>query len=716
MKVGLLPVAVKYEQDVVVARQRARQLARLLGFDARDQTRIATAVSEIARNAFRYAGGGLVEFALEGRTPPQLLEVAVVDRGPGIADLSPILNGQYRSSTGMGLGIIGARRLMDQFEIESSPGQGTRVVLRKILPRSAPLISGARVAALTESLAREAPPSPTEEVQRQNQELLQALDELRRRQEEMARLNRELEDTNRGVVALYAELDEKADHLRRADELKSRFLSNMSHEFRTPLNSIVALSHILLDRIDGDLSAEQDKQVRYIRKAADDLTELVNDLLDLAKVEAGKIVVRPTEFRVSDLFGALRGMLRPLLLNESVDLVFDPVDHLAPIYTDEAKISQILRNFISNALKYTERGEVRVTATRLAGEEAVAFAVRDTGLGIAPEDQTVIFEEFTQIENRLQKRVKGTGLGLPLAKKLAELLGGRITVSSQLGLGSTFTAVIPATYAASGAAEVNVEAPAGSEMEPPLAPVLVVEDDVHALTIYEKYLKDSVFRMVPARSLREARRAMATVRPAAIVLDILLDGEDAWSYLATLKASEATRAIPVIVVSTVDDGRKGLALGADVYAVKPVEREWLVGELERLTGAVRVPTALVIDDDAVARYVLKRTLSRMRCTVTEASTGTEGLREARRVRPDIILLDLVMPDMRGADVLAALKTDAATASIPVIVVTSKAIDDAERASLGGQAVAVVSKEQPSREAALASLQQAWVLAGLESSV
>ena len=188
------------------------------------------------------------------------------------------------------------------------------------------------------------------------------MEEIRTRQVELTRVNRELEDTNRGVVALYAELDEKADHLRRADELKSKFLSNMSHEFRSPLNSILALTGLLRDRSDGPLTGEQEQQVDYIRKAAHDLLELVNDLLDLAKVEAGKLEARPIEFEISNLFAALRGMLRPLLLNQSVDLIFEDADHIPTLFTDEGKISQILRNFISNALKFTERGEVRVSA------------------------------------------------------------------------------------------------------------------------------------------------------------------------------------------------------------------------------------------------------------------------------------------------------------------------------------------------------------------
>jgi signal transduction histidine kinase/CheY-like chemotaxis protein len=710
MSARVLTVVLKYEDDLVIARQRARQLARLLGFDTQDQTRIATAVSEIARNAFRYAGGGTVEFAVEGRTAPQLFETLVSDRGRGIADLASVLEGRYRSTTGMGLGIIGAKRLMDQFEIASAPGRGTQVLLRKLLPPGAPFVGPTEIAAMGRELAREAPRGPLEEIQRQNQELLQALEELRIRKEQLEHLNRELEDTNRGVVALYAELDEKADHLRRADELKSRFLSNMSHEFRTPLNSITALSHLLLERMDGPLTPEQEKQVGFIRQGARDLTELVNDLLGLAKVEAGKVTVRPVEFDVESLFGALRGMLRPLLVNESLRLVFEPAAGIPPLHTDEGKVSQILRNFISNALKYTERGEVLVSATLADGGAAVAFSVADTGIGIAPEDQERIFEEFAQVEHTLQSRVKGTGLGLPLARKLTQLLGGRITLVSEPGIGSTFTATIPCVFAAP--VRIEAEAEAAPEAAPLGRPVLVVENDPRVLSIYDRYFRESEFRMIPARSLRDARRALAMEEPEAIILDILLDGEEAWNFLAELRSKPATQAIPVAVVSNVDDRRKALALGADSYALKPVTREWFLGELERLAGGRRVPEALIIDDDDVARYLLKRLLSQVRCRVTEMPNGVDGLRAARDRHPDIIFLDLVMPDVSGFDLLSQLKADPASADIPVVVVTSKVLEPDERSELERRAVAVLSKAQTSSDDALAVLQETWMKAGL----
>src|ERR1700761_8537889 len=302
----IVTVPIENEGDVVAVRQRAHRVAELLGFDRQDQTRIATAVSELARNAFGYAGGGRAEFALDANKAPQRFVIRICDGGPGIENLQTILDGQYRSTSGMGLGLIGARRLMNAFSIDSKPGHGTTVEVGHDLPRRLDPWPRAKLTEIVSNLKKEASSDPLTALREQNRELMQSLEEIRRREEESHQLNQELGDTNRGVVALYAELDGRAEQLKQASELKTRFLSNMSHEFRTPLNSVLALSRLLLDRIDGELSAEQERQVGYIRRSAESLLELVNDMLDLAKVEAGKVDVRPVRFAVTRLFGALR--------------------------------------------------------------------------------------------------------------------------------------------------------------------------------------------------------------------------------------------------------------------------------------------------------------------------------------------------------------------------------------------------------------------------
>jgi signal transduction histidine kinase/DNA-binding response OmpR family regulator len=704
----ILSIRIQYEHDVVSVRQRCRQVAEALGFETQQQTRLATAVSEIARNAFSYARGGKVEFFLEGSTPPQLFSIRVTDSGRGIPNLEEVLEGRYRSETGMGLGIIGARRLMDRFRIDTAPETGTTVYLAKLLPRHAPFVTPQLLSRILAGIDVRKPRELLDEFREQNQELLRTLDELRRRQEELISLNRELEDTNRGVVALYAELDEKADHLRRADEVKSRFLSNMSHEFRTPLNSILALSRLLLERADGPLTTEQEIQVTYIRKSADSLFELVNDLLDLAKVEAGKTEIRSTEFEVSALFGALRGMLRPLLVSSTLNLVFDEPAGIPPLFSDEGKISQILRNFISNALKFTEAGEVRVSAEYAESDGFVTFRVRDTGIGIAPADQETIFKEFAQLDSHLQRRVKGTGLGLPLSRRLAELLGGSVSVESELGAGSVFSLALPAKFH-------EGEPPREPEQQTQVAEnqetILLVEDHFETRLAYERYLRATRWHVVAARSVREAENILGNVIPVAIVLDIALRGEDSWSFLAQLKSDPRTSAIPVIIATSVDDRAKAMALGADAYLEKPASSRDLRRLLRQFTG--RGPCkVLLVDDEPVSRYLLKQLFSGSEIQFLEAANGDEALERLRTEKPDLVMMDLMMPGRNGFEVLAEMQADFDLKEIPVIVSSSKVLSSQEEHRIAGLAAAVLPKARLAQKDAVSELTKALAAAGL----
>ncbi|HWI39153.1 MAG TPA: ATP-binding protein, partial [Burkholderiales bacterium] len=683
--IRLMTVAVRTEQDVVNARQRARHIAQLLGFETQDQARVATAVSEIVRNAFRYAGGGEVQFLVEGERPPQLLSVQVTDQGDGIPHLQEVLDGNYRSATGMGLGIVGARRLMDHFAIRPTT-KGTTVTMQKLLPPASGLLTKADAGRIGKALAAHGAVSPIDEVQQQNRELLRTLQELRERQEELEAVNRELEDTNRGVVALYAELEERADFLRRADETKSRFLSNMSHEFRTPLNSIRALTQILLDKSDGPLTGEQELQLNFVRSAAQSLTELVDDLLDIAKIEAGKIDVRPATFSVSDLFSALRGMLRPLLVSDKVALRFDAAPDLPQLVSDEGKLSQILRNLISNALKFTERGEIRVTAYLSADHEQVEFSVADTGIGIANEDQARIFEEFVQVRNPLQSRVKGTGLGLPLCRRLATVLGGSIGVESTPGVGSTFTVRLPVRLP-SAAPDVPL-APEQLVLDPQLIPVLVVEDHPDEQLVYQKMLRGTAYGPISAHNLRQAREALQKAQPAAVLLDVQLGYETTWKWLGELKSDPATAALPIIVITSVDDPRKSYALGADAYLDKPVGRDALVDALNELTRA----KVLIIDDDPASRYTIRKCLQDAPYHVLEAANAREGMQAATTMRPELIVLDLNLPDRRGEEVLRELSGGEATSAIPVIVATAESLTSTLLEQLG-DAAGVFSKSE-----------------------
>jgi len=689
MDFGLLQVVIAAETDIVQVRGRTRRLAELMGFDLQDQTRITTAVSEIARNAYEYARGGHIRFGLTGEAARrQSLEIETRDRRPGIPDLDAVLSGTRKSPNGMGIGLIGARRLMDDFAIVSKPGEGTTVRMRKALPANAAPITPATIKTIIAKLATDGPADAVAEIARQNQQILLQLEELRERQEDLERLNQELQDTNRGVVALYAELDERADHLRRADELKSKFLSHMSHEFRTPLNSIMALSRLLLSRSDGELTAEQETQVGFIRKAAQNLTELVDDLLDLAKVEAGKTTVVASRFSIASLFGALRGMLRPLLIGENVALVFDDSQDVPLMDTDEGKLSQILRNFISNAIKFTEKGEVRVWATADAAADTVSLHVRDTGIGIAAGDIDIIFQEFGQVAHRLQGRVKGTGLGLPLAKKLAELLGGTITVASVLGEGSTFTVTVPRIYNAGEPQEADDD----WSIEAGQIPVLVVEDDPADALAVQRLLAGTIYQPLVAHSVRDARRFMQSVRPEAILLDVMLLGDESWRLLIELRGPDTKNDIPVIVTSSTGEARKAINLGADDYVAKPLERERLIDALDRVTGRHSIIRVLLVDDEEITHYLVRQLLPRSQYRVSNARDGREALDHLPEYRPDVILLDLAMPGMNGFAFLSYLRQDISSAELPVIVLTSSVLDPQERSSLNSTSM-ILSKSE-----------------------
>ncbi len=575
----IVTMPLQLESDIVAVRQRARRLAELLQFDRQDQTRIATAVSEIARNAFSYAGGGRVIFSLDESATLQELSIAVIDQGEGIADLDAVLEGRYQSEAGMGLGIRGARRLLSGFDIQTGPS-GTRVDLRQKLPERAPRITRDSLKQIVAALRTAHDLDAMSALHEQNHELLQSLEEIRRRQDEAEQLNHELNDTNRGVVALYAELDARAEQLRQASDIKSRFLSNMSHEFRTPLNSVIALSRLLLDGVDGELNTEQSRQVGYICKSAQDLLELVNDLLDMAKVEAGKVELKPGQFTVAQLFGTLRGALKPLRRSPDVELIFDPANDLPELSTDEGKVAQVLRNFISNALKFTERGEVHVSAHYQQPSQRILFAVRDTGVGIAAEDQERVFEEFSQVDGHLQRRSPGTGLGLPLSRRLAELLGGEVWLDSTPGEGSTFYLAIPVQLAPSAAA---AEAQPAQRRK-----ILVVDDDETFRYVLRKILDEQDrYEVAEAVDGQAGLERIAAERFDLIVLDLQMPRVDGVAVLQRLRSDPATSALPVLITTSlhVDDALAArLPEGVPILPKQALSRDRVNAMLQQLIG------------------------------------------------------------------------------------------------------------------------------------
>lgn len=581
------------------------------------------------------------------------------------------------------------------FSCSSRPfGEGQLVIYAVRLPDG----QASAVQSLSDTMA---------EMTHLNRDLSRQRKALSQKNDELSRAYRELDESNRGVVSLHAELADRSDALRHALDIRGRLVANVSHEFRTPLHSILGLSRLLLDGSDGPLTEEQKKQLRYIRTAAEELSQLVNDLLDLSKAESGQAMLRPQKFSLLEFVSALRGMLRPLVQTPDVELCFE-VDGDAVIDSDQGKLSQIVRNLVSNALKFTERGRVVVKAEVTSDE--LCIAVSDTGVGIAREHFDRVFEEFGQVENPLQKRVKGTGLGLPLSRRLSEVLGGTLTLESTLGEGSTFTLRVPRIHP-----EVSeLSALEARPLDPSRAPVLVVEDDRKTIFIYEKFLSLAGFQVVPARDTDGARRLLKDLRPAAIVLDIMLEGESSWEFLSELKQSPETHDIPVLVVTVTNKEQKARALGADEFWLKPVDQGRLLRKLRSLARSGASAKVLVIDDDEKARYLVRRFLEKSAYALLEASDGVSGVEAAREHQPDVILLDFLLHEHTAFDVLDELKADPRTRSIPVVVVTSHALprDDLER--LSSHTEAVLSKENLSRELAINRIRDALTKAGLRA--
>ncbi|MEV5690671.1 ATP-binding protein [Micromonospora globbae] len=441
-------MVLRVEQDIFVVRQRGREVAAAVGLEHQDQVRMATALSEVARDLLRAVGGADVIFYAEPRPDGRWhLRVDLVPVGP-------LPDGRYVPQSGA------VARLVDSLGVVGL-GRDTVVRMSRRVPVTAQALTPERLAELRTELGRSVPGSALDELTAQNQQLIAALDEVRSQRDELAVLNteleetnrgvmalynqlsEELEETNRGVVALYAELDEKSAQLRAASESKSRFLANVSHELRAPVTAIIGLGRLLADSASDPLTEEQARQVGLIRSSAADLLNLVNELLDLAKAESGRIEPTWADVDLRPVFGQLRGTLRALATRPEVELVVEEPPSSAVLRTDEVLLAQVLRNLLHNGLKFTERGEVRLRASRR--DEGWELTVTDTGPGIAPDLHDRIFEEFYQVPGTT--RAYGTGLGLPYARRLVTLLGGTLHLDSEPGRGSTFTVALPASGA-----------------------------------------------------------------------------------------------------------------------------------------------------------------------------------------------------------------------------------------------------------------------------
>jgi signal transduction histidine kinase/DNA-binding response OmpR family regulator len=496
------------------------------------------------------------------------------------------------------------------------------------------------------------------------------------------------------------ELGELYRKLETASRAKSDFLANMSHELRTPLNAIIGFSEVLLEQMFGPLN---DKQVEYlgdIVTSGRHLLLLINDTLDLSKIEAGKMELELTTFALPAALEDGVTMVRERAARHRIECSVDAGPGLDEVQADERKVKQVVFNLLSNAVKFTtDGGRVEVRARRMGDWAEVA--VTDTGVGIDPADQARIFQEFQQAGVQ-----EGSGLGLTLARSLVLLHGGNLSVESEPGVGSTFTFTLPIRQASAPEVAESEPVPANaataSEAHPSKAgpaTVLLIEDDPRAVELLTLYLEGDGFEVVACGNGLAGMETARRLRPAAIVLDIKLPLLSGWDFLGMVKADETTARIPVVIVSMLDERGKGLALGAADYLVKPVSREDLLATLRPIIAARSEDGSckvLAIDDDPAAVKLIETVLEAEGYAVVGAQSGEEGLEAARTELPDVIILDLLMPGADGFEVVERLQADPTMAEIPVVVLTAKDIAPEERERLAAHVAHLAAKASFSR--------------------
>jgi signal transduction histidine kinase/CheY-like chemotaxis protein len=490
---------------------------------------------------------------------------------------------------------------------------------------------------------------------------------------------------------LFAEVEEKGRQLELASQHKSQFVASMSHELRTPLNAIIGLTEMMVSNAARFGTEKASEPLRRVHRAGTHLLGLINQVLDLSKIEAGKLELSPEQVNVAPLVEEVVGTARQLAEQNKNRLIVETQPGLAPLTADPMRLRQILLNLLSNACKFTKQGEVKLSVRKVVdGHNWVEFAVADTGIGMTPEQQAKLFEEFTQADSSTARRYGGTGLGLAITRKLARMMGGDVTVASEPGKGSVFTVRLP------GAADAPTRAAGNGNRLPRTDCVLVIDDDATSRDLISDQLKAEGLPVVAAAGGLEGLKLAKELRPLAITLDVIMPDLDGWSVLAALRQDAELAEIPVIMVTILDEHRRAVALGAAGYLSKPIDRERLHRLVSRFRAPARPTKVLLVEDDPLQRERVRGWLEGQQWIVQEAENGREALACLQAHQPDMILLDLMMPEMDGFSVVAALQKEPRWRDIPVIVITSRDLDakDRERLNSGVQSVLVKEMFRP----------------------
>ena len=504
---------------------------------------------------------------------------------------------------------------------------------------------------------------------------------------------------------LQEELVDARETAEDANQAKSAFLANMSHELRTPMNAILGYSEMLTEEAEDLELDDFVPDLRKINEAGNHLLALINDVLDLSKIESGRIETFGEDIEIDTMLDQVIGTAQALMGKNNNTLVDDRSAAMGTAFQDLTKLRQALFNLISNAAKFTDQGTVTLSSSRTheSGQEWLTFSVTDTGIGIPADKLDAVFEEFTQADGSTTRNYGGTGLGLAISRRFCRLLGGDLTLESEVGRGSTFTISVPARLADAPSEEAGQTTETPQHTDEDLekiaegSTVLVIDDDPEACEIIERFLRKDGFGVLTASSGAEGIRLAHVIKPIAITLDVMMPDMDGWAVLRSLKSDPQLADIPVLMLTMIDDRRRGFTLGATDYLTKPVDREQLHQALSRYRSAAGANSVLLVEDDPATREVVAKALNSAGWQVAEAEHGRQGIESLEEKKPDLILLDLMMPVMDGFEFLAELRFNQEWRYIPVIVLTAKDLSEEERRELNGKVERVYEKSSCSPE-------------------
>ncbi|MFC5469761.1 response regulator [Cohnella suwonensis] len=520
--------------------------------------------------------------------------------------------------------------------------------------------------------------------------------------QELLQMNDQLEEL---VKERTAELSKARDEAIEANRIKSQFLANMSHELRTPLNAIIGYSEMLKEDAEDDGNAVFSDDLGKIHQAGKHLLSLINDILDLSKIEAGKMDVYLESCEIRTTVQDVLTTVTPLL-EANGNRLESAIPH-GLMRTDITKLRQILMNLLGNAGKFTKDGTISLTVSFEArqGESGVSFCIRDTGIGMTPEQLENLFKAFKQADSSTTRKYGGTGLGLAISQRLCHMMGGRITVESVLGQGTAFTVWLPALNKSSesGTDGLREDASQGTEGRDERCVVLVIDDDPAMLQLMQRYLGKEGYSVIGARNGDDGIRLAKELKPSIISLDVLMPGVDGWSVLTALKSDPELSGIPIIMISMTDDRKLGYTLGASEFLIKPVNRDKIVSVVDKHIRERQTHSVLIIEDDLPTSQMMSRMLEKEGYRVMRAEDGRMALACVSQSIPQLILLDLMMPNMDGFEFVAELRKREEWRPIPVVVVTAKDLTAEDRLRLNGYVENIVQKGQLQREALLAEI-------------